>query len=605
MNFKKLLCLVLAILMILPFAFSCKNNGNTNGSEGGSGDENKPLEKDPALLYFVFDGATDYKIVHSANLNENHRIVEACRELAATVKTRTGVEIPVVSDAEPAGEYEIIVGETSRQESLGFIRDLKNGQYTVRAMGNKIVIAGYSDSITVGAINYFADLTANGIDTETKIMSIEKTFDATFTGETGKSTVTVMGRPLGDYTIVYPSDYTASEKRLTAYFVEQVYKLTGAFVRMSSDDSSFDNEILIGKTARTVANAPEGHSFSISGKGGKLQLQASSMFAYYSLITYVTDELFAANRPTLNITESFEYSRDVKSTLTGGAEYADKKSGEYRIMSQNIWGNTGQNHVNRHMMTLELILAYDADVLAIQECDPRNRQGGDYAFDKLLAAEGYSEAVPPTGLSGNNYTPIFYKTEKFELLECAYLKYDTEYDSTYNDRGSKGYTWAVLKDKATGDTFGVLSTHFWFNSESAAPGSNNARLRNATEVVNALKLITQKYGNIAIFACGDLNSNYKSNPVKTILNAGAVWAPYASKKTENIKTNHAYPGFSSDLGMYVNPVFPEVGKGENSIDHIFIYNEKSANLNRYDVCTDLYSLLTADHCALFLDFDIK
>jgi len=62
MNFKKLLCLVLAILMILPFAFSCKNNGNTNGSEGGSGDENKPLEKDPALLYFVF---TELPIIRS------------------------------------------------------------------------------------------------------------------------------------------------------------------------------------------------------------------------------------------------------------------------------------------------------------------------------------------------------------------------------------------------------------------------------------------------------------------------------------------------------------------------------------------------------------
>ena len=606
----RLICLILVLATVLPFAVACKDKG---GNETNTGDavttttepseENKEPVIDPNLLYFVLNGKTDYVIVRPTNMHENHKIVEACEALSEAIEAKTGVKIPVVTDSEPASDYEIIISETSRPESLELIRDIKNDQFALKAIGNKIVIYGYNDSITVGAVNYFADIAVHGINTNEKIMAVEKTFDASFLGKIENADITVMGLPLSQFTIVYPAkNYTASDKRLASYIVEQVYQTTGAFVRMGTDDSDYANEILVGKTLRTVADAPNGNVFSVSGKGGKLQFQSGSVFASYALLDYVIGELFAKNRPVLHIDENFEYSRDVTSTLKDGAQYANNVKGEYRMMVQNIWGNTGSNHTSRQMMTLELILAYNVDIISLQEVDPRNRQGGDYAIDKLLAAAGYSEVLPES-VKGNNYTPIFYRTDKFEVVECDYQKYDTEYGDEFNDRQSKGYTWAVLKDKETGDTFAVLSTHFWYRHEGQADDA--ARRRSAARIVEISKQLTTKYGEIAIFATGDLNCGYTSGAVKDIINSGAVWAAYAAKSTENIRSHHSYPSYSSDLGTYINPVYPETGKVENSIDHILVFNNKSANLNRYDVCTDLYSLLTSDHCALFLDFDIK
>ena len=610
----KIACLVLAIIMVVPFASSCVKDDKTSENSGtnSSPDNNGSADVDPNFLYLVLNGKTDYVIVYSSNLTENNRIVVACKSLSAAIKERTGVDVPVVKDDTPSTEKEILVGETERPESLTVEEELKSGQFAVRSTGNKIVILGFTDSITIGALNYFADMTVNSVDSETKTLSVEKNLNATYTGTTGRSDITIMGAPISQFTIVYPSDYTASEKRLAQYLVEHIYQITGSFVRMNKDNSSFENEILIGKTSRTVAKAPNGHVFDVSTEGGKLQIQAGSMFAYYELVTYITEELLAKDRPLFHFTDSFKYSRDVSGTLKDGAQYADSVQGEYRIMVQNIWGNTGENHATRHMMTIELALAYNADILSLQEVDPRNRQGGNYAIDKLLASVGYAEAVPK-GVTGNNYTPVFYKEEKFELVECAYKIFPERYPDidgskeNFNEGGTKGYTWAVLRDKASGDIFAVLSTHLWYRHTK--PADDSVRVENAKEVIKALELITEKYGNIAILATGDFNCSYTYGAIQAMLNAGGdktsvAWAAGAATSTEDIQSNHAYPSYSFDIGTYVNPATPSKG-ATKSIDHIFVYNSKQATLNRFDVCTDLFSLLTSDHCALFLDFDIK
>jgi len=251
-------------------------------------------------------------------------------------------------------------------------------------------------------------------------------------------------------------------------------------------------------------------------------------------------------------------------------------------------------------MTLELCLAYDADVVAFQEFNPKNRKGGINAFDKILEANGYAEVVPQNVASdrSKNFTPIFYRADKFDLVDCAYYKYPGS-----NDNGSKSYTWAVLKDKSTGDQFAVLSTHFWYAHETAA--DDQTRMDNAKAVVEAVETIEKKYGEIAVFCGGDYNCNAASGPVKYVLNnAGAVSAAYAAKEKDNVCSHHAYPTYSSTYNTFTQPVTP-TGGNDKSIDHVLVANHGAVNLNLYKVSLDLYSLLTSDHCALFVDFDVK
>jgi len=589
----KLICLLMALLMVLPLAVSCKKDPVT------------PPASESTVLNIVADGKTDYAIVHSSKITGGNRVTKACVALAETIKEKTGVEIPVKTDAEAASEYEIIIGDTTREESATLKTEIEGNTYGIKAVGNKIVMVGTTDSQIVNAINYFNNNFALNIDSSAKTFTVAKDLSAVFnTAADTKGTITVMGKPISEYTLVVPKISLASEDRIANYLAGRIEDITGDIVRVGSDANQYDNEILIGGTNRTTIAEPEKNTFRISGEGGKLQLRANSMIGYIELYDYILDELFSEVFSNINITENFDYVRGAKENVNGYSEYLTTRKGEYRVLFQNIWGNgSGANHVSRHKMTLELCMAYDADVLGFQEFNPRNRQGGDNAFDKLLEANGYKEVVPSNVTDRSiNFTPIFYRADRLELLDCAYYNYPG-----YNDSGSKSYTWAVFKDKNTGDTFGVLSTHFWWEHDSSNDtgiSDNETRVNNAKAVVEALGKIEEKYGKIAVFCGGDYNCNSTSSPIGTILKAGAVSAAFTAKIKDDIQSNHAYPKYSTYYNTYTTPVKPS-GDSTKSIDHVLVMNSTAVNLNLYNVSLELYSLLTSDHCALIVDFDVK
>ena len=132
------------------------------------------------------------------------------------------------------------------------------------------------------------------------------------------------------------------------------------------------------------------------------------------------------------------------------------KETEITIYDQNIWGCLphGEKIQNRNALIRELVEYHNADIIAFQECAPTTSREGDRAIDKLLSDE-YSEVH--TDAKEKNFTPIFYKKNRFSIIESGYFAYEKQ-SSTM----SKSLTYAVLSENESGARFGMISTHFWW-----------------------------------------------------------------------------------------------------------------------------------------------
>ena len=92
--------------------------------------------------------------------------------------------------------------------------------------------------------------------------------------------------------------------------------------------------------------------------------------------------------------------------------------------------------------------------------------------------------------------PLYYKTEKFSILEFGWERYEKTEDK------SKGITWALLVEKETEKKIAVLNTHLWWKQ-----GSEHDALRviNAKQLFAKMKYLKEKY-SCPVFAFGDFNA---------------------------------------------------------------------------------------------------
>ena len=117
-------------------------------TEAPTTEEVKPAPTEPILNGVHI---SKYSIVYSNTLDYNKRAADYIQE---EIKERTSVEIPVIRDSsDKATEYEIVVGETTREISARLDADTKNMQFATLAEGKQIALEG--DYFVIAAAAYF------------------------------------------------------------------------------------------------------------------------------------------------------------------------------------------------------------------------------------------------------------------------------------------------------------------------------------------------------------------------------------------------------------------------------------------------------------------
>ncbi|MBQ7322202.1 MAG: endonuclease/exonuclease/phosphatase family protein [Clostridia bacterium] len=549
------------------------------------------------VLTIAENGTSSFVIYRPKTLGD--KSLAAVNKLVGAIRAETGASVKVATDWGDAGTKEsadlcaILIGETSFPES-DVLDGLKLTQYIITAEGNKLIIGGVDDEGTTAAIDAFIEQFVTGKGSTLTFSADETVLDKGSYPE--DSYMSCLGAPIEHYRIVIPADADLDVLRCATQIAARLTRLTGVRYPLLTDAEATDTgarEILIGNTARTTLKV-DPYSYDISAAGNTVQVVADSHYAYEEAAYIFTTEIATLRKPT-PITETTHRRADLSAELKQSSPSLMERNGEVRVLIHNIWGNTSEGRMDDRMrQTAILYECYAPDVIGLQECSPGARSG-NYGMVSLLRELGYVEVpAKSTNTSGNNYTPLFYNEKTVRPVEYGYRLYAGQ-----NDSGSKGLTWAVFETVATGERFAAISTHYWWQSDDAQ--DNLDRESNARESLDTVAAITAKYGCPVVLG-GDFNCNPSSSPYGILTKGGLRDVQSWAKATENMHTHHTYPTFDSETGLWDDPVYPAANYAR-SIDHILATGALTPN--RFDVVTDLYAVLSGDHCPLVLDFDIN
>lgn len=259
-----------------------------------------------------------------------------------------------------------------------------------------------------------------------------------------------------------------------------------------------------------------------------------------------------------------------------------------RLFDQNIWSH--KIVANRNECVVKAISRYDADVCAFQECRPSTHRTGDADIGALLAKKGYAEAMPEA--ADYNFTPVFYRKDRFDLIDCGYELYEG-----LNDSNSKSITWAVLDDRIDRCKFAVLSTHFWW--KSACEEDFLQRIQNVHQLKACCDRIAVAH-NVPILVAGDLNCGIHSaqgeEPYREMLRLGMRDVRLEAERTTDCLTHHDLPVLNEEgvFECHAEPV--------RTLDHIFAYGAEGMRLAAFHVLTEPFAMAASDHCPLLAEF---
>lgn len=256
-----------------------------------------------------------------------------------------------------------------------------------------------------------------------------------------------------------------------------------------------------------------------------------------------------------------------------------------RLFDQNIW--CYKIIGDRNTLIKKMIKAYDADICALQECRPSTHRVGDTDIGAMLS-DTYAEVEPTLAMS--NHTPIFYRRDRFDVVESGYELYEG-----LNNINSKSLTWAVFFDRIEGGRFAVVSTHFWYMNDAEG---NAQRIENVHQLQRRCDAIVAKY-NVPIVVMGDLNCRPDSDPYNEMLRVGMRDIRKLAAKTTDRFTHHALPVLDEENGVFVCNEMPV-----KTIDYAFLYGDAPVELRSFNVLFDQAALNSSDHCPLFVELGI-
>lgn len=283
-----------------------------------------------------------------------------------------------------------------------------------------------------------------------------------------------------------------------------------------------------------------------------------------------------------------------------------------RLMTNNLW-NCDRNYefwiargadCSADGRIGGLTAAYRAihpDVMCFQEM---SRHMEELILGSLRHADfGEAEPVPFEIITGG-YTPILYRRDRLRLLEAGYSCFPKElpgFAGEFNDADSKGYTFGVFEQRASGKRFAVFSAHLWWMAADPSDpwyreGSAEARVAQIGLVTRRAEELTERYGCPA-FLMGDLNDTLAAPSLRSALADG--W-----EQTHELCRGERDEGHGHHI-CYPDRFAPYEPKPyREAIDHILIRNRGETAIERFLRYTEPSFEPLSDHFPVYVDITL-
>ena len=255
----------------------------------------------------------------------------------------------------------------------------------------------------------------------------------------------------------------------------------------------------------------------------------------------------------------------------------EKSAGDLRIVSFNlrtaddIYGSVK----NRSVFISKTIEAYHPDSFGVQECNSKWLRN----LEEYLGSDYEHVGEPRDGSKNTEYSCVFFLKEKFELLDegTIWLSETPEVfgSKSFSSSMPRICTWAVLRNKETGETYTHLNTHLDHLLEKARVGQAGVLLEKAAELS----------AENPVVITGDFNADEKSETYSMLTESFADSRKLA-EESESGKTFHNY-----GLG---DPFH------SSAIDFVFV--PKNVWVTRYKIIDNkVNKMYLSDHYGLCVD----
>ena len=252
--------------------------------------------------------------------------------------------------------------------------------------------------------------------------------------------------------------------------------------------------------------------------------------------------------------------------------YSHREGHPFKVMTYNIRYDTEQDSLNawsyRKDRVVNLIQFHEADIVGMQEALIHQIQ----YIDEQIPDYDWCGVGRDDGKEAGEFTPIFYNTNLFTLLEDStfWLSETPEIPSKSWDAAlNRVVTWAKFTYKPTGKDFYFFNTHFDHRGQIAREESAKLLVLKITEIV----------GSAPVILTGDFNSTPDSFPYTVIVGTTESEAVVPLKDAFHHSALPHHGALQSSSGFAVKDSL----RG-NRIDYIFVRN--NITVLKHGILTD-------------------
>jgi len=407
---------------------------------------------------------------------------------------------------------------------------------------------------------------------------------------------TLLGTAISQYQIVVGENSHALVKLLAGYLQTLIKNATTVTVDVVSDVTDASAcEIVIGDTNRAISDTlytgatynNEDYSYTIQSSGTTIAVGYSDSPALVDAFKAILDEI--VNKQSANIAITYEYNKaDI-----------DKAEASYvRVMSSNIFNSEDRTSFAeiravvtdqmRAKLLAECYLLYKPDFIGMQEADQAMRA----EVYKWIAHE-YQMVEMKLASGDNNWCPIFYRRDAYNLVEANFEKLDSIHY----------FEWAVYTSKANpSQQFIHMNVHYNVDEVEA--------ISQALIVNKIIKEVMAQYPNAPIAITGDYNFTATECVYRTMMRGISDNMKSGSQVIANDDSKYYTWHTLGSLQLKetyesktTTPSYKYVFQ-QGPIDHVSI-TTKLVTPIKYKMLHYPLICYAADHYPIFLDMAIK
>ena len=504
------------------------------------------------------DELSNYEIIYARNSSQEIKNTEIVN-LFNALREAFGVVLNQRSDlyyegvaSLAKGDYEILIGQTNREESEIFLANLKWDDYGYGIVGDKLVIAGKNEDGTLAALRAFIEhINAS----EDEAVFFDNTNQMLEQKEYPHQSLSINGISVSELSILCNEEELGGVAQIIR---DAIIDACGAAVPIVTDKeiNGLENVIVIGSTTHISADRmPDEYVYSTGNEyliscidavlaRGCIWLEAQTASGYWSAATDLATQISSSESDNIVIE-------------SGKREGSDNIA----VMSFNLMAGKEEKRIDS---VIETILKYRPAVVGVQEATDtwisilRSRLKDVYTVvGEGRNAEGHDE-----------FSAILYLTDEFNLLDSG-----TKWlSNTPDQKGSKlpeSYyvrimTYVHLERKSDGKQFLHANTHLDYTVKPEDEATQVAQMQILLNEIAKLNL-----GDIPTIITGDFNAKVNTLVYQKMIEEGYTDAAAHIAAEDRAPTYH---GLMATTGE------------PRHIDFIFTKNLENDNL--YRICTE-------------------